>query len=331
MNLFTRTLEIEAKKKIILLAGASGYIGKNVFNELTRLGHQVISIGRSHSLKKIKPNKMHNLNFIELDDIEKFQEKCPKFDILISCIGSRTGGIKDAWSVDYKVNKYLLKLGISKCIDQFILLSAICVQKPRVEFQFAKLAFEKLLIESGLSYTIIRPTAFFKSLSGQISKVKNGKPFIYFDNGRSTSCKPISEKDLAHYICASIGNKTKLNQILPIGGRGPALTPLQIGNMIFNLVDQKPKFRNLPSKLFKTADQIISPIAFFSDRVKNTQQFLRIANYYATESMLFFNEKTKCYDEYLTPEYGQETLESHFKKLISSDRIDDELGAHKLF
>jgi divinyl chlorophyllide a 8-vinyl-reductase len=50
-----------------------------------------------------------------------------------------------------------------------VLLSAICVQKPLLEFQRAKLAFEAKLQEAGdITYSIVRPTAFFKSLAGQV-------------------------------------------------------------------------------------------------------------------------------------------------------------------
>ncbi len=53
----------------------------------------------------------------------------------------------------------------------------MCVQKPLLAFQHAKLAFENVLVESGLTYSIVRPTAFFKSLSGQIDRLKRGSPF----------------------------------------------------------------------------------------------------------------------------------------------------------
>ena len=72
-------------------------------------------------------------------------------------------------------------------INNFILLSAICVQKPMLSFQWAKLTFEKNLQTSGLDYTIVRPTAFFKSLAGQIKRVQNGKKFILFDDGKLRS------------------------------------------------------------------------------------------------------------------------------------------------
>ena len=52
----------------------------------------------------------------------------------------------------------------------FVLLSAICVQKPLLEFQHAKLKLEAALQEAAqdISYSIVRPTAFFKSLAGQV-------------------------------------------------------------------------------------------------------------------------------------------------------------------
>ena len=53
--------------------------------------------------------------------------------------------------------------------SHFVLLSAICVQKPLLEFQHAKLKFEAALQAAGdITYSIVRPTAFFKSLAGQV-------------------------------------------------------------------------------------------------------------------------------------------------------------------
>ncbi len=80
-------------------------------------------------------------------------------------------------------------------MSHFVLLSAICAQKPVLAFQKAKLAFEAHLLEQGLTYSIVRPTAFFKSLSGQVARVKQGGPFLVFGDGRLTACKPISDAD----------------------------------------------------------------------------------------------------------------------------------------
>ena len=77
---------------------------------------------------------------------------------------------------------HLLNAAIYSGINKFIYLSAICVQKPKLNFQFAKLAFETNLKKSNINHVIIRPTAFFKSLSGQLNRIKQNKKFIKFQD-----------------------------------------------------------------------------------------------------------------------------------------------------
>jgi divinyl chlorophyllide a 8-vinyl-reductase len=77
-------------------------------------------------------------------------------------------------------------------------------RNPDLAFQEAKLAFEAELIASGLTYSIVRPTAFFKSLSGQVARLKKGKPFLVFGDGTLTACKPISDRDLGTFIASCL-------------------------------------------------------------------------------------------------------------------------------
>ena len=110
-----------------------------------------------------------------------------RFDVLVSCLASRTGVPRDAWAVDHQAHVDALRAAREAGVGHMVLLSAICVQKPRLAFQRAKLAFEKVLVESGVAYSIVRPTAFFKSLSGQVERVRAGKPYLVFGDGRLTA------------------------------------------------------------------------------------------------------------------------------------------------
>ena len=131
-------------------------------------------------------------------------------------------------------------------VDQMVLLSAICVQKPLLAFQQAKLAFERQLMEFGLDWSIVRPTAFFKSLSGQVERVRGGKPFLVFGDGELTACKPISDDDLVTHPADCLDDETRRNRILPIGGPGPAITPREQGERLFELTGKPPRFRHVP-------------------------------------------------------------------------------------
>lgn len=108
-----------------------------------------------------------------------------KVDVVVSCLASRTGGKKDSWAIDYQATKNVLDVAKEKGASHFVLLSAICVQKPLLEFQRAKLKLEAELEASkgSISFSAVRPTAFFKSIAGQIQLVKEGKPYVMFGDG----------------------------------------------------------------------------------------------------------------------------------------------------
>ena len=66
---------------------------------------------------------------------------------------------------------------MKKQSSQFVLLSAFCCGKPVLQFQFAKIKLEEEIRKvsvgtEGLTHSIVRPTAYFKSLDGQIESAK---------------------------------------------------------------------------------------------------------------------------------------------------------------
>ena len=302
----------------IFVAGSTGYIGKNVVKYALDNGFDVVTAKR-HSdnkpgqlNKKLKVIKISNNDNNWIADLEKV-------DVIISCLASRTGEPKDAHLVDYKLNCLLLEKAKALKCSQFILLSAICVQKPRLAFQFEKLAFEEELKKSGLNFSIVRPTAYFKSLSGQIENRKKGKPYVYFGDGQITQCNPISEKDLSLYILSCIKDKTKWRKILPIGGPKQSITPKDIGKILFEIFEVSPKYKSFPTKLLDAIRLLLLIISPFSNWAKNKSELIKIAKYYATESMLIWDEKKECYDANMTPSTGKDTLRDYFYSIKNLD------------
>jgi divinyl chlorophyllide a 8-vinyl-reductase len=286
----------------IALAGASGTIGAAVLRQLQTEGHQVAVLPRATLA----------------DPLALAQALAERgCEVVISCIASRSGAPKDAGAVDYEANARLLAAAQAAGVGHFILLSAICVQKPLLAFQHAKLKFEAELAASGIGYTIIRPTAFFKSLSGQVKRVKAGKPFLIFGDGNLTRCKPISDDDLARFITSAIDKPAMLGKVLPIGGPGPAISLREQGELLFALTGQAPRFRSVSPAMFTYAERVLALGAPFSGWFAEKAEYARIARYYATESMLVLDPATGEYSAELTPEYGSETLEGHYRRLLA--------------
>jgi divinyl chlorophyllide a 8-vinyl-reductase len=105
----------------------------------------------------------------------------------------------------------------------------------------------------------VRPTAFFKSVSGQLELLQQGWPFVMFGDGQICRCNPIAEQDLAAYMIDCIEDQTKWNKVLELGGPDEGMTMKQQGEMIFDILGKQPKYWTAPIGLF---DAIINFLAF---------------------------------------------------------------------
>ncbi|MDJ0628602.1 MAG: NAD(P)H-binding protein [Rhodobacter sp.] len=318
----------------ILLLGATGTIGRATTEDLVRRGHDVVCFVRPgpHKAEPGLPPAA-TLRFGEITDPDALPRdgiRGERFDAVISCLASRTGAPRDAWDIDHRAQMNVLDAASGAAIPHFVLLSAICVQKPLLEFQKAKLAFEAALKDSGLTYSIVRPTAFFKSLSGQFDRVKAGKPFLVFGDGRRTACKPISGADLAAYLAGCLADKSRWNKVLPIGGPGPALTPRDQGAALFAALGQAPAFRQVPIALMDAVIAGLAVLGRVSPGLAAKAELARIGRYYATESMLVWDAESGRYDADTTPETGRETLSDFYEKLAAGDVTVDR-GDHAVF
>jgi divinyl chlorophyllide a 8-vinyl-reductase len=332
-----KPVQFSRKNKRVLVLGATGTIGRATVQALVQRGHHVICVVRPRQDRegtfKLSEFRGATLRLGEVTDPKSLAEdgfRVEKFDCVVSCLASRTGTPKDAWAIDYQAHVSALAEARKAGVTHFVLLSAICVQKPLLGFQHAKLAFEKLLMDSGLHYSIIRPTAYFKSLSGQIERLKKGKPFLVFGDGKITSCKPISDDDLGRYIAECVDDETRKDRILPIGGPGAAITPLEQGEKLFALLGRPPKFKHVPVGLLDIIIGVLGTLGHVFPWLADKAELARIGRYYATESMLVFDQKTGRYDAAATPSTGSETLFDYYKRVINGE-AKVERGDHAVF
>lgn len=326
----------------VVVAGPTGYIGKFVTKELISRGYQVTALAREKAGIKGKMGKEDTQKefegarvvFGDVTDTASISAAAfdQPADVVVCCLASRTGGKKDSWAIDYQATKNVLDAARKAGAKHFVLLSAICVQRPLLEFQKAKLKLEDELAAAGdVTYSIVRPTAFFKSLAGQVKLVQDGKPYVMFGDGNLAACKPISEADLARFMADCISDPSKHNQLLPIGGPGGALTAKQQAQIIFRLTNLPEKYISAPVWLFDAIIGVLDLLAKAFPQMEDAAEFGRIGKYYATESMLVWDEARGAYDADATPEYGIDTLEGFFKKAVTEGLAGQELGDQAVF
>jgi divinyl chlorophyllide a 8-vinyl-reductase len=320
----------------VFMLGATGTIGRATVRALVRQGHEVVCFGRSARMASGAPAAPPAGVIVRTGDVAdpgslaRDGFKGERFDAVVSCMASRTGTPRDAWAVDHQAHLHVLEAAKRSGVPHMVLLSAICVQKPQLAFQEAKLAFERALIDSGLTWSIVRPTAFFKSLSGQVERVQKGKPFLIFGDGTLTACKPISDDDLAEFLASCLTDPARQNRVMPIGGPGEAQTPRQQGEQLFALLGREPRFQQVPVGLLDTIIRVLSVLGRVVPPLADKAQLARIGRYYATESMLVWDHAAQRYDAAATPSTGHETLVDFFAKRLRGDVTDDR-GEHAVF
>jgi len=311
--------------KTNVVAGATGYIGKSVVRESVRQGYKTIALVRDKS--KVESNEGKALyggyfdgaQVVECDVCDPVQltetlkslseEEEDGIESIVSCLASRSGIKKDAYAIDYQATLNCLESGRAVQAKHFVLLSAFCVKNPWLQFQQAKLKFEAALQEqSDMTYSIVRPTAFFKSVSGQLEVIQQGAPFVMFGDGEVTRCNPIAEADLATYLIDCIADESRKNQIINLGGPDEPLTMKKQGEMLFDAVGKEPNFFFAPLWLFDAIINSLQWVAdtFQSEKFENAAELGRIGKYYAVEDMLTTDPSEK---------FGTITLQEHYNKI----------------
>ena len=308
----------------LVVVGATGYIGKAVVKEAVRRGYPTTAVVRDASAAASEP-KFQGAKIAQADvtnagslTVAGAPFAKGEVDVVVSCLASRSGSKKDSFAIDYQATLNCLNAAREAGARHFVMLSAFCVKSAErrdpyaLQFQYAKKDMEeKLREQSDVSYSIVRPTAFFKSVSGQVEVVAGGGPFVYFDlgDGKCATCNPIAERDLAAALLDTIEDPSKKNMVWNLGGPDDGLSMAEQGELVADVLGkEEAKLLGVPIGVF---DVIINGLqwladTFKSEKLEDAAEFGRIGRYYAIEDMLTTEPSEK---------YGQTTLRQHYERI----------------
>ena len=138
----TASLPFDDPSKVrVVVAGATGYIGKFVVREFVNQGFQTVAFVRPGATVRedlFEGAEIRHGQATDLDDIRQNAFGDEQVDVVVSCLASRSGTKSDSWAVDYQATKNMLDVAVEKGAKHFILLSAFCVNIPKLQFQHAK-------------------------------------------------------------------------------------------------------------------------------------------------------------------------------------------------
>ena len=125
----------------VLVLGASGTAGQAAASALVAGGHDLAFVLRPGAAAPVAGQVLRADPGDPMRYRRAIVEAAP--EAIVSCLASRTGTPKEAWAIDHDAHITALEVAKETGARHFVLVSALCVQRPRLEYQRAKLALEK--------------------------------------------------------------------------------------------------------------------------------------------------------------------------------------------
>ncbi len=254
--------------KKVLVAGATGYLGQYVVNELKKQDYWVRALARApQKLENLKPNP-DDVFVAEVTNPDSLKGICDDIDIVFSSVGiTRQKDGLTYMDVDYQANANLLKEAIHSAVKKFIYVSALNGQVLReLKIFQAKERFVDELKSSGIDYTVIRPNGFFSDMAEVLNMAKKGTVYLFGDGEYKGN--PIHGADLAEFIVQKMeSSETELE----VGGP-ELLTQNQMAQAAFTAAGKKERIVHIPLWIRDLSLQLIrwftgqktyGPIEFF--------------------------------------------------------------------
>ena len=233
----------------VLVIGATGFLGMEICRQLTEKNKKVRGLIRSTSdAAKVQALEKMGVETVvgDIKDGSSLNNACKGVSAVISTVSSTLSRQEgdSIESVDNKGQKNVVDAAAAANVKRFIYIS---FNKMPNEFplQTAKRDVEKHIAESGLSYTILRPTFFMEVwLSPHLGfDYANAKATIYGEGENKITW--IAIKDVAAFAVNALDNEALINKTIELGGP-QQLSPLEVITIFEDQGGTKFQVTNVP-------------------------------------------------------------------------------------
>ena len=202
----------------IVVTGASGFIAKNLRKYLSEQNIELISISRNDFKNFKNEIKIISENYEEKNILKKIKNS----DVLIHLVGIGKQSVSSDYDmINTDLTKHVVNLSKKARIKKIIFLSGLGVSSTiSLGYFISKYNAEKQIINSGLDFTIFRPSYIVgkddllsKNLKNQI---KSGE--IVIPGSGTYSIQPIHVSDVVKVIFESLSQLRFNNKIIDLVG-----------------------------------------------------------------------------------------------------------------
>ena len=293
--------------KRVLVAGATGYLGKYVVGAFKQRGYWVRALARSEerlaepgpfTAPGIGPDDVDDVFIGEISEPETLDGLLDDIDIVYSSVGisrQRDGLTFD--QVDYQCNHNLIELCADSEVERFVYVSMQGADDPAIADLAITKAHEKVvaeLAESDLDERIVRPCGYFSDMGALLGMAKKGRALLVGEGNNRMS--PIYGGDLAE-VCvdAAEGDEREIE-----AGGPEVMTQREAAELAFDVLGKQPRITVIPLWL---AGGLAKGIRLLSKQFGDLAEFIVVAGEV----------------DGVGPPLGTTTLRSYFERLAAQD------------
>ena len=262
----------------VALFGGTGFVGSYLVDALIAAGHTPSLLVREASASKLRNAEACQLNDGDISSTQAIESTLADCDALIYNIGilkeDRKRGITFE-ELQYRGVERVVEAARHHGVSRVLLMSANGVKSPGTPYQDTKYRAEKLVSESGLPFTVFRPSVIFgdshglQEISSQLNNdlVKPPIPAVGFHTGwkpkgNGVVLSPVHVTDVADAFVAALTNDETIGKTYVLGGPD-VLTWAEMVRRIAATVSRNKWFLPMPISVMKFGATLFDWLPFF--------------------------------------------------------------------
>ncbi|MGZ8177895.1 SDR family oxidoreductase [Williamsia sp. SKLECPSW1] len=197
--------------ELVVVAGATGYVGRHLVVALSERGHRVRAVVRSRSRAEgpgafgapSLAGHVAQWRVGDITDPDFVTGLCGGADRVVSALGV-TRQKASPWDVDYRANLHLLQDAENTAVRSFLYVNVMHADAGRSLILRSKSAFAQALVRSSVAHQIVNPSGYFSDVGDFLSMARSG--FIVLPPTRGVRIAPIHGADLAGFCVEHLGD-----------------------------------------------------------------------------------------------------------------------------
>lgn len=246
---------------MILIVGATGYLGNATARRLLAAGEAVRAMTRTPAKGQALQEMGAEVVVGDLCDEASLRRACSGVDRVFATAHALMGrGKESSKYVDDIGHKCLIDAAKASDVQHFVYTSAHgATEQCPVLFARIKADVEQYLKQSGLSYTILQPTAFMEWHAHNFI----GMPIL--EEGKVTLLGPgenpinlVAADDVARFAVIALTDPKAVGQTIEIGGFDNC-SRMEIVHLYEKLLGRQAKVRRMPLAMLRVMSPLLRP------------------------------------------------------------------------